>query len=77
MRSVKHGGRSCHFMSAFVCGLDVYEESTYATVLNDEGEVINQMRMSNTCLSLFRNLLAESVGCSFFLCVPLFWGCFS
>ncbi len=34
-------------MSALVCGLDVHKESTYATILNDEGEVVNQTRMSN------------------------------
>ena len=47
MRNVKHGGRSCHFMSALVCGLDVHKDSTYATILNNEGKVINQMRMGN------------------------------
>jgi transposase len=47
MRSVKRGGRSCHFMSALVCGLDVHKDSTYATILNHEGKVINQMRMDN------------------------------
>ena len=33
-------------MSALVCGLDVHKDWTYATILNHEGEVINQMRMS-------------------------------
>jgi transposase len=47
MRSVKGRGRSCHVMSALVCGLDVHKDSTYATILNDEGKVINRMRMSN------------------------------
>ena len=47
MRSVKRGGRSCHFMSALVCGLDVHKDSTYATILNHEGKIINQMRMDN------------------------------
>jgi len=47
MRSVKRGGRSCHFMSALVCGLDVHKDSTYATILNNEGKVINQTRMDN------------------------------
>jgi len=47
MRSVKGGGRSCHVMSALVCGLDVHKDSTYATILNDEGKIVNQARMSN------------------------------
>jgi transposase len=34
-------------MSAVICGLDVHKDSTYATILNDEGKVINRMRMSN------------------------------
>jgi transposase len=34
-------------MSALVCGLDVHKDSTYATILNDEGRVINQKRMDN------------------------------
>jgi transposase len=34
-------------MSAFICGLDVHKDSTYATILNDEGKVINHVRMSN------------------------------
>ena len=47
VRSVKRGGRSCHTMSALICGLDVHKDSIYATILNDEGKVINQTRMSN------------------------------
>jgi transposase len=34
-------------MSAVVCGLDVHKDSTYATILNPEGKVINQSRMTN------------------------------
>ena len=34
-------------MSALVCGLDVHKDSTYATILNSEGKIINQTRMSN------------------------------
>ncbi len=34
-------------MSALVCGLDVHKDSTYATVLNHEGNVVNQTKMSN------------------------------
>jgi hypothetical protein len=45
MRSVKRAGCSCHTMSALVCGLDVHKDSTYATILNFEGKIINQTRM--------------------------------
>lgn len=34
-------------MSALVCGLDVHKDWTYTTILNHEGKVINQMRMSS------------------------------
>jgi transposase len=47
MGSVKRAGRSRHFMSALVCGLDVHKDSTYATILNSEGKIVNQTRMSN------------------------------
>ena len=47
MGSVKRGGRSCHFMSALVCGLDVHKDSTYATILSPEGKIVNQTRMEN------------------------------
>jgi len=47
MGSVKRAGRSCHFMSALVCGLDVHKDSTYATILNLEGKIVNQTRMEN------------------------------
>jgi transposase len=47
MGSVKRGRRSRHVMSAFVCGLDVHKDSTYATILNSEGKIVNQARMSN------------------------------
>ena len=47
MGSVLRGGRSGHVMSALVCGLDVHKESTYATILNSDGKVVNQTRMNN------------------------------
>jgi len=34
-------------MSALVCGLDVHKDSTYATILNPEGKIVNQTRMDN------------------------------
>jgi transposase len=34
-------------MSAFVCGLDVHKDSTYATILDADGKIVNQRRMGN------------------------------
>jgi transposase len=34
-------------MSALVCGLDVHKESTDATILDANGKIVNQRRMSN------------------------------
>jgi transposase len=34
-------------MSAFVCGLDVHKDSTYATILDPSGKIVSQMRMNN------------------------------
>jgi len=34
-------------MSAFVCGLDVHKDSTYATILDCDGWVVSQRRMVN------------------------------
>jgi hypothetical protein len=34
-------------MSAVVVGLDVHKDSTYATILNPEGKIVNQTRMNN------------------------------
>lgn len=47
MGSVLRGRRSRHVMSAFVCGLDVHKDSTYATILDSDGKIVNQTRMSN------------------------------
>ena len=47
MGSVKHSGRSRHIISVLVCGLDVHEDSTYATILNPERRIVNQTRMSS------------------------------
>ena len=40
-------------MSALVCGLDVHKDSTYATILNSEGKIVNQTRMSNERVLLY------------------------
>ena len=34
-------------MSALVCGLDVHKDSTYVTILNAEGKIVDQARMEN------------------------------
>jgi len=34
-------------MSALVCGLDVHKESTYATILGPDGEIVAKKRMPN------------------------------
>src|SRR4030043_747854 len=47
MGSVLRKRRSRHVMSALVCGLDVHKDSTYATILNHEGKIVNQTRMEN------------------------------
>src|SRR3989304_1022625 len=47
MGSVKCRRRSRHTMSALVCGLDVHKDSTYATILDSEGKIVNQTRMEN------------------------------
>ena len=54
MRSIKRAGRSCHVMSALVCGLDVHKDSTYATILSPEGKIVNQTRMENERILLAR-----------------------
>ena len=35
-------------MSAFFCGLDIHKESTYATIIGPDGEVVTQRRMRNS-----------------------------
>ncbi len=47
MGSVKGERRSRHVMSAVVCGLDVHKDSTYATILDQNGKIINQMKLGN------------------------------
>jgi transposase len=34
-------------MNAFYCGLDVHKETTYATLLDKDGEIVTQKRMNN------------------------------
>jgi transposase len=40
-------------MSAVVCGLDVHKESTYATVLDEKGQVMVQRKMANDDIPAF------------------------
>jgi transposase len=47
MGSVIRRGRSRRTVSALVCGLDVHKDSTYATILNSEGKIVDQTRMEN------------------------------
>jgi hypothetical protein len=52
---------SSHTMSALVCGLDVHKESTYATILDANGKIANQKRMSD---SLVPSYISSARGCS-------------
>ena len=47
MGSVLRGGRSGRVMSAFVCGLDVRRDSTYATISDPSETIVNQTRINN------------------------------
>jgi len=53
MRRALSGGHSSHLMSAFVCGLDVHSESTYATILGPDGGVVAQKRVPNELVPEF------------------------
>ena len=43
-------------MSAVVCGLDVHKETTYATVLNRDGQVLVQRKMQNEDIPAFLDM---------------------
>lgn len=47
MGSVIRRGLSRHTISAWVCGFDVHKDSTYATILDSEGKIVDQTRMEN------------------------------
>ena len=50
-------------MSALVCGLDVHKDSTYATILDCDGKIVSQRRMSNEkILSYLSNYQIDRVG---------------
>ncbi|MGD0804913.1 MAG: transposase [Candidatus Bathyarchaeia archaeon] len=40
-------------MSAVVCGLDIHKETTYATILDRDGQVLIQRKMQNEDIPLF------------------------
>ena len=62
MRKDLCGRRSSHVMSAFV-GLDVHSEKTFATVLDQDGQVVAQRRMINELVPGFLRLFnVEKVG---------------
>jgi transposase len=50
-------------MSAFVCGLDVHKDSTYATILDLNGKIVNQTKMNNErVLSYLAHFNVSKVG---------------
>jgi transposase len=50
-------------MSAFVCGLDVHKGSTYATILDLNGKIVNQTKMNNErVLSYLAHFNVSKVG---------------
>jgi len=50
-------------MSALVCGLDVHRDSTYATILDCEGKIVSQRRMSNEAvLSYLSGYRVDRIG---------------
>jgi len=58
MGSVLRKRRSRLVISAFIYGLNVHKDSTYATILTPEGKIVSQTRMENervlTYLSHFK-----------------------
>jgi len=50
-------------MSALVCGLDVHKDSTYATILDCDGKIVNQRRMGNeTVVSYLSDYRIDRIG---------------
>jgi transposase len=43
-------------MSAVVCGLDVHKESTYATILDERGQILVQRKMPNEDIPAFLDM---------------------
>ena len=74
MGSVIRRGRSRHIMSALVCGLDVHKDSTYATILNSEGKIVDQTKMENNKVaSYLSHFKVEKVAMESSTCVaPLY-----
>ena len=50
-------------MSTLVCGLDVHRDSTYATILDANGKIVDQRRIGNDrVLSLLSSHRIEKIG---------------
>ena len=43
-------------MSAFVCGLDVHKETNYATILDQNAQVLAQRKMMNEDIPTFLDM---------------------
>ena len=57
------GKRSRHIMSALVRGLDVHRDSTYATILDCDGKIIDQKKIVNEkMLSFLSKYRIEKIG---------------
>jgi len=62
-RAIVRRRRSAHVMSAFVCGLDVHRDSTYATILDCNGKIVSQGRMGNDkVLPYLSNYKIDKIG---------------
>ena len=53
MGSSKPEECSGHAISALFCGLDVHRDSTYTTLLDSGGRIVDQQRMSNDSVLSF------------------------
>jgi len=63
MGRVLLGRRSGHRMSALVCGLDVHKDSTYAPILDGNGKIVSQRRMSDgNVLSYLSDYRIDRIG---------------
>jgi len=49
-------------MSAFVCGLDVHKDSTYATILDCAGRIVGQRMVNDKVLSYLSAYRISKIG---------------
>jgi hypothetical protein len=62
-RAIVGRRRSAHIKSAFVCGLDVHRDSTYATILDCNGKIVSRRRMGNDkVLPYLSNYKIDKIG---------------